>query len=326
MSVASERRRLARFLIRFDPPPQLMPALRDRFPQTTFIVAPDSSFDAYLPTCDALLTWKLTEEELATANQLKWVQWIGAGVENAPLQALKRRGIPLTNNRGVHAINIAEHVIAMMLSFARALPFLLHAQSGEVWADDEGRKLVREINGSKLLVLGAGNIGMALADRATALGQQVSLVGRTSRKVAGREQTVHPISSLSEHLPLADHVAICLPLTPETFGLFDDQKFEQMNLGSFVYNIGRGPIVVTGALTRALQDGHLGGAGLDVTDPEPLPAGHPLWKMQNVLLTAHTSGATPQYWSRGRKILIENIERFVAGQELRNLVNYDLGY
>lgn len=317
---------LARFLIRFDPPPLLLQALRDRFPVIEFIVAPDSTFEAQLPVCDALLAWNLTEPELAMAAQLKWVQWIGAGVESAPLQALKLRGIPLTNNRGVHAINIAEHVIAMMLAFVRALPFLLDAQAREVWADDAGRKLVRELNGSSLLVLGSGNIGLALAERARALDLEVTLIGRTTRTRPEHQAPVHPVSSLSKHLPSADHVAICLPLTPETFGLFGEQEFRLMKPGSFLYNIGRGPIVVTGALTGALQDGHLGGAGLDVTDPEPLPPGHPLWKMNNVILTAHTAGATPHYWKRGQEILIENIERFRSGQELRNLVNYDLGY
>lgn len=322
----SDRRELARFVIRFDPPPQLLQSIRDRFPDIEFVVAPDSTCEAHLPHCDALLAWNLTIEELATARQLKWVQWIGAGVENAPLRALKDRGIALTNNRGVHAINIAEHVIAMMLSFARALPYLLNAQASQVWADDAGRKLVREINGSTLLVLGSGNIGLALAERGQALGQKVTLIGRTSRSLTERDTFVNPVSSLPEHLPQADHVAICLPLTPETAGLFDEQMFRLMKPGSFLYNIGRGAIVVTDALTKSLQSGHLGGAGLDVTDPEPLPLHHPLWSMSNVLLTAHTAGATPQYWARGQDILIENIERFRAGQEMRNLVNLDLGY
>jgi phosphoglycerate dehydrogenase-like enzyme len=304
----------------------LLQAVRERFPAIEFITVPDSSPGDPLPDCDALLAWNISEAELELATNLQWIQWIGAGVENAPLQAMQRRNILFTNNRGVHAINIAEHVMAMMLAFSRALPLLLAAQSKGIWADEEGRKHVRELNGSSLLILGSGNIGLALAERAQAFGQHVTVVGRTSRQLAELNSVVHEIDSLNDYLPLADHVAICLPLTPHTTGLVDDDKLRRMKQGAYLYNIGRGPIVDTDALTQALQDGHLGGAGLDVTDPEPLPAGHPLWTMPNVMLTAHTSGATPRYWQRGQEILIDNIERFLAGRPLRNLVDYDLGY
>jgi phosphoglycerate dehydrogenase-like enzyme len=324
--VPESRAPLSRFLVRFDPPPQFIQRVSEQFPEIEFVVAPDSTFHDILPIADAVMAWRLSESELATASQLKWVQWIGAGVENAPLAAMKQRGIVLTNNRGVHATNIAEHVIALMLAFARALPFLLQAQSRAEWADESGRKRVMEIQGTNLLSVGAGNIGRALATRAIALGQNVSLVGRTGRVRYEDAPTVHPLSSLADLLPDADHVAICLPLTPETFGLFDEPMIRNMKVGSFLYNIGRGPIVDTGALTQALINGHLGGAGLDVVDPEPLPPGHPLWAMHNVILTAHTAGATPQYWNRACDVLCENIERYRSGFELRNLVDFDLGY
>jgi phosphoglycerate dehydrogenase-like enzyme len=322
----SGQRRLDRFLIRFDAPPTLIQRVRERFPAIEFIVVPDTASDQLIAECDAVLAWHITEAELELAQRLKWVQWIGAGVENAPLLALRRRNILLTNNRGVHAINIAEHVVAMMLAFARALPYLLNAQAQGIWADDAGRKLVREISGSTLLVLGSGNIGLALAERGRALGQKVTIVGRTAQQLSKPRTRIHSIDSLPDLLPGADHVAICLPLTPETHRLIDQDSIRMMKPGAFLYNIGRGSIVDTEALTVALQDGLLGGAGLDVTDPEPLPPGHPLWTMPNVMLTAHTAGATPNYWNRGEEILIENIERYLDGRELRNLVNLELGY
>ena len=124
----------------------------------------------------------------------------------------------------------------------------------------------------------------------------------------------------------ADHVAICLPQTPETIGLFDADLIARMKPGSYLYNIGRGPIIDTDALVEAIESGHLGGAGLDVTEPEPLPGDSPLWDRENVLITMHTAGATPQFWPRIVGIIIENVKRFRSGEPLINVVDYDTGY
>ena len=134
------------------------------------------------------------------------------------------------------------------------------------------------------------------------------------------------IDELRAALARADQVAICLPLTAETRGLFDTAALAAMRQGAYLYNIGRGPIVDTAALVASLQSGHLGGAGLDVTDPEPLPADSPLWNMANVIITAHTAGATPRYWDRAIEILETNVERFRAGEPLLNLVDQRAGY
>lgn len=314
---------LRQFGILFDLPGQVVENLRVRFPDIEFVTSSAGDNLSCLETSEAILAWRLQESDVDQAPALRWVQWIGAGVESAPLTALERRGIILTNNSGVHATNIAEHVLSMMLAFTRNLPALFAAQARREWSHATSRDGIGELSGSHLLIVGAGRIGSALADRAEALGQHVTLVGRLPR--SGR-RPVHGIDELDDLLPHADHVAICLPLTPQTHGLFSADRLQRMKSGGRIYNIGRGSIIDTEALVAALNQGTIGGAGLDVTDPEPLPEDHPLWSAPNTIITAHTSGSTPRYWDRAYDILCDNIERFRTGQPLRNVVRYDLGY
>ncbi|CAN5762683.1 D-2-hydroxyacid dehydrogenase [soil metagenome] len=317
---------IERFTLRFELPDTLLSTLTVRFPQIKFSVVSDNEFAEAVIETDAAMVWKITPDELATAKRLKWVHWVGAGVDRAPLAALKERGIVFTNNSGAHATNIAEHILSLMLSFCRALPFLFEAQRQGVWADDEGRRRVSELSGSSLLVIGAGKIGMALAVRAQGLGQRVTVVGRTARFDKPSGLQIYGIKSLEPLIPTADHIAICTPLTELTRGLFDRRRLLLMKPGAFLYNIGRGAIVDTEALLELLESGKLGGAGLDVTDPEPPPAGHPLWNAPNVVLTAHTSGAAPRLWERSTEILVDNLERYLSGQRLNNIVDYEQGY
>ncbi|MBN9012716.1 MAG: hypothetical protein J0H25_06655, partial [Rhizobiales bacterium] len=145
-------------------------------------------------------------------------------------------------------------------------------------------------------------------------------------EIVPAEKLMERAWELARLLSTADHVAVCLPLTSETRHLFNTERIAQMKAGAYLYNVGRGQIVDSEALVEALQSGHLGGAGLDVTDPEPLPPYSPLWRMENVVITAHTAGATPHYWERATEILAANIERINAGQPPLNLVNQQLGY
>jgi phosphoglycerate dehydrogenase-like enzyme len=142
---------------------------------------------------------------------------------------------------------------------------------------------------------------------------------------AGFEQ-VFGIGDLAAALADADHVVVTLPNTPRSRGLFDAAAFAAMKPGAAIYNVGRGPVIDTAALIAALESGHLGAAGLDVTDPEPLPADSPLWEMENVLITAHTSGATPRYWERQGELIAENIRRIQRGEVPRNVVDLEAGY
>ena len=314
-------------MIRFDLPPGVLESFQSEFPSIEFIQAPDAFHNPIpLGDVDAAVTWALTPAEIDAAPNLRWVQWIGAGVDHAPLDALKTRGILLTNNRGVHANNIAEHVIGMMIALARNFPGLVHAQDEQSWSIDDNRWTVRELSGSRALILGAGNIGSALAIKALGMGMDVEVMGRNRRASFIEGVTYRTIDQLDRVLPTADHVVIGIPLTPETLNLFDDRRLARMKPGAVIYNVGRGPILNTDALVAALQSGHLGGAGIDVSDPEPLPPGHPLWSVPNVFITGHTSGRTPYYWQRGGRILRANIAHYLANEPLENLVDYDQGY
>lgn len=318
---------LHRLLIRYDLPPGVLDSLKAEFPSIQIEQAPDAFFNPTpLGDADAVVTWALSPDEIDAAPNLRWVQWIGAGVDHAPLAALKARGIALTNNSGVHANNIAEHIIGMMIAIARNFPRLVHAQDEHHWMLDERDFTVRELSGSRLLILGAGNIGTALARKALGMDIEVVVLGRNPREHFIDGTIYRTIDALDEELGGADHVAVCIPLTVETDGLFDASRFAKMKHGSVIYNVGRGPIIRTDDLITALESGQLGGAGIDVSDPEPLPSDHPLWNAPNVFITGHTSGRTPYYWDRGGRILRENIRHFIAGEPLENLVDFDLGY
>lgn len=304
--------------------------LADRFPDVDFTFAGDAQRDRKLASADAYVHWNLKPETLAAAPNLRWYQSIAAGVDDDLIPEVLARNLIITNNSGVHATNMAEHVLAMMLAFARRLPFLIRAQVERTWKEQEAHNRMQEIfelNGQTLLVVGYGDIGRRLAQICGCLGMTVDAVKRTTNgETDDVTREIAPIGKLSRLLSTADHVAVCLPLTPETRGLFDAQRFEEMKRGACFYNVGRGQIVDTPALIAALESGRLRGAGLDVTDPEPLPPDSPLWRMENVIITAHTSGATPHYWERATEILATNIERLNTGQPPVNLVNQRLGY
>lgn len=326
-SVDSAKPRAHIMPVRHQLPPGLLDSLQAEFPDVRFEQRPDAFYEPTpLGDADAVVTWSLSPEEIDAAPNLRWVQWIGAGVDHAPLEALRRRGILLTNNRGIHANNIAEHIVGMMIAIARRFPRLVHAQDEQHWSLDDRDFTVREIAGSRILILGAGNIGIALANKAIGLEMNVEVIGRTPRPDFSLFASYGTMDTFDLRIAHADHVAICLPLTSETQGLFDAATIAKMKPGAVIYNIGRGPIIDTSALIAALESGHLGGAGLDVSDPEPLPTGHPLWTAPNVLITGHTSGRTPYFWDRGADVLRRNIRHYLAGEPLENLVDFELGY
>lgn len=303
--------------------------LRAAAPEAEIVLAADeAALLRAAPRADALLgVWGISADLLAAAPRLRWIQTTGAGVERLLIPELLARDIVLTNLSGVHAPNIAEHVLAMMLAFARGLRPLLRDQEAGIWHEDgDGPPPTFELTGQTLLVVGLGDIGAALARRAHGLEMRVLATRRHPNGTPPYVERLGASSALDDLLPEADHVAICLPLTPETRQLFDARRFAGMKTGAYLYNIGRGDIVDQDALIDALRTGHLGGAGLDVTSPEPLPAESPLWTLPNVLITAHTSGRSPLYWNRGIEIVAENVRRFLANEPLHNVVDQRRGY
>jgi phosphoglycerate dehydrogenase-like enzyme len=319
--------RLDKFVILAPIPDQYVAQLKSDFPKTQFVLATEVSFRDELANADATVAWGLTAEDIEAAPKLKWLQTVGAGVDDIISPAIAERGILLTNNSGVHASNIAEHAMGMMLAYARRLPFQIRGQIAHEWRDDAGRAGVFELGGQTLLLVGIGRIGSTIADRAKCFGMHVIGVRRRpDNQPAGSIDEQYGIDQLKEQLPRADHVVVATPLTPQTRRLFDGATIGAMKRGAYLYNIGRGPIIDPVALVDHLQAGHLAGAGLDVTEPEPLPPDSPLWDMENVIITSHTSGATPRYWDRAFGILHENVRRYIADEPLLNVVNVQEGY
>jgi D-2-hydroxyacid dehydrogenase (NADP+) len=300
--------------------------LRAEFPDVEFVVCTERDrLPEVLPDAQALIGGGLTAELMRRFPEIRWTQAPGAGVDGMLFPELvESNDVILTNNSGVHASNIAEHLLGMMLAHARALPELMRNQVNREWKHSE--RGVFELGYQTLAIAGLGDIGHALAIRAKGLGMRV--LG-SRRRVAGPMEGVDRVYGPDEWrdmLPEADHVAITLPLTPRTQGLFGEAEFKMMKSTAYIYNIGRGEIIDQDALIEALRSGQIGGAGLDVTTPEPLPSDSPLWDLPNVLITPHMSGATPHYWDRGIEILVENVRRFRAGEPLINVVDKREGY
>jgi phosphoglycerate dehydrogenase-like enzyme len=310
-----------------DAPADDLARIHQRFPMVRLVRATGDAFRPALAEADAALSWGLTAADLAAAPRLWWLQTIGAGVDGVLIPELIEREIVVTNASGAHAQNISEHVMAMMLALTRRLPYLMRGQTLHEWRNLTGPHEVDELYGQTLLLVGLGDIGAALAARAAAFG--VNVIGvrrRPDLPVPPGVQHVVGVDRLGEVLPLADQVVITLPLTPYTAGLFDATMIARMKPGAYIYNIGRGSIIDANALVEALDSGRLAGAGLDVTDPEPLPAESPLWDMEQVIITAHSSGRSPRRWTRLLAIFEANIEAALAGRPMVNVVDHVAGY
>jgi D-2-hydroxyacid dehydrogenase (NADP+) len=309
---------LPRIGLTFRLPPPLVAGLRERFPGLA-IAGPGVEpvrFDS--SEAEVLLGWPKADF-VRDAKALKWIQLFAAGTEIIDFDDVARRGIVVTNARGVASPNIAEHVLAMMLHFNRRLGPLLRAQIARSWIAKNTFDYP-ELAGQAVLVVGAGSIGNEVARRAQALGMRVLGISQSGRVLAEFEKVV-AIADKDVVLDQADHVVACVPGIPATAALFNIDWFSRMKRGAHFYNVGRGTTVDEGALLYTLNSGHLAGAGLDVTGEEPLPPDHPLWAHENVLLTQHKAMNSGRYWERLTALFGDNLESFVAGKALRNTID-----
>ncbi len=269
-----------------------------------------------------------TPEFLAQAPNLVWVQAMSAGVDR--LVAIKpltdNNRIVVTNMRAVHGPAIADHAFAMLLTLTRNMREHAANQAQARWPRDDGPTRATALHGETMLVVGIGGIGTEIARRANAFGMRVIATRRTDTPAPAFVQRVGRPDDLLNMLPEADVVAICVPLTPETERLFNAKALAAMKPTAILINIARGRIVDTDALVDALTHHRLAGACLDVTDPEPLPAAHPLWHFGNVVITPHTAADANLTDVRRRSILLENMRRFGAGEPLLNVVDKRAGY
>jgi phosphoglycerate dehydrogenase-like enzyme len=305
----------------------LVESLQAEFPGVRFVAAPtpaDAAAEAH--DADAIVGY-CNEEVVGAADKLVWVQIFSAGAEHClAVDAIGSGAVLLTNMQKMASPVIGEHAVAMMLSLTRGLTQQAKAMPEGAWnrsiGDDIG---MMSVDGKTLLVVGLGGIGKAAARRAAALGMRVIATRNSSRSGPDYVDYVGLSDELPELAAEADVIINALPLTSETDGLFDKTFFDAAKPGVFFINVARGASVVTDDLVAALRDGRVAGAGLDVTDPEPLPADHPLWRMPNVIITPHIA------WygnNRERQVALaqENIRRFIAGDPLLNIVDPSKGY
>ena len=281
---------------------------------------------------------KMTPALLAAATQLRWVQSMTASLEHYVFPELIAHPCQLTNMRGLFSDIIADHVFGYILCFARNLHHYIRNQAARRWepvggeserhAFASGPGIVNNIDRAHihlsdqtLGVVGMGSIGAEVAKRGVAFGMRVLAVDPVEKQPPeGVEAVWHP-ARLPDLLFVSDFVVVAAPHTPETAKLFRKPQFEEMKKTAYLINIGRGVIVDLADLTAALQEGEIAGAGLDVFEEEPLPDDHPLWGMENVIITPHVAGHSPRIAERHLGVVLDNVRRFAWGESLRNVVN-----
>lgn len=258
----------------------------------------------------------IDEELLARARHLDLFAGAYAGHGHLPLEALAEHGVAVTNAAGVHAPNVAEHVVGSILAFARDFREGWRRERDHEWrAYTPG-----ELQGSTVTVVGLGNIGTAIVDRLAPFGVETVGIRATPEK-GGPADTVRGPEGLHDAIARTDYLVLACPLTEATRGLIGAAEFRTLPPHAVLVNVARGPVVDTDALLQALHRNRLGGAALDVADPEPLPPDHELWQFENVQLSPHVAGATPRYYDRLADLVAANVERLAAGEPLENLVS-----
>ena len=269
----------------------------------------------------------LSSAFLEAAPDLRWVQSWSAGVERylTMPELMARDEIVLTNMKGMYGPVIAEHVFAMMLSMTRNLEFYMDAGRRGVWERGDGSAM-GALQGRTMLVVGLGGIGSEIAMRAHAFGMRVLATARTERPAPPYVELLGTAKDLNDLLPEADVVVLAVPLTDETRHMINRETLGMVKDGAWLVNISRGAVVDTDALVAALDSGKVGAAFLDVTDPEPLPEGHPLWGRDNALITPHVAARAELSADRRWALMRENMRRFSAGEPLLNVVDKEAGY
>ncbi len=281
---------------------------------------------------------KLTPELLAAATRLRWVQSPTASLEHYLFPELVEHPCRLSNMRGLFSDVIADHVMAYVLCFVRNLHFYLRRQWNREWSPvgGEGERTSfamgpshvtgmdaahRSVGDLVVGVVGTGGIGAEVARRAKADGARVVGVDPVVRTLPDVIDDVWPVERLDDLLGVSDFVVVAAPHTPQTEGMFGPREFARMKSSAVLVNVGRGAIVSLDALVAALESKSIAGAALDVFETEPLPSDHPLWAMENVILTPHVAACSPRVPERHLDVLVENVRRFAHGEEPLNLVD-----
>jgi phosphoglycerate dehydrogenase-like enzyme len=299
--------------------------IMNQAPQADFVFEDmDNLSDAQMMAAEVILGL-VPPERLKLATKLKWLQLNSSGADNYCAPGVLPEGAILTNATGAYGLAISEYMVGVVFELAYKLHKYRDNQKNRLW-QDEGT--ARSLAGSTVLVVGLGDIGRTFAEKMKAMGSRVIGIRRSLAAKPDCVDEVYQMDKLDELLPKADVVTLSLPNSSETAGLMNETRLLSMKKDAILVNVGRGPAVCTDDLCRVLEAGHLRGCALDVTDPEPLPAEHPLWGFENVVITPHISGGYhfQETSDRIMKIVLHNLNAFVNGKPLDNLVDFKTGY
>jgi phosphoglycerate dehydrogenase-like enzyme len=303
-------------LVLADPTDPLL-AMLEALPDEVRIAAGNrvEAFADAAPDADAILNWTgsrdLLRQVWRMAPRVRWIHSRSAGLDELLFPELAESAVTLTNARGVFSEILGEFVIAAVLFFAKGLRRMVRSQEAGLWDQFD----TVEVAGQTMGVVGLGDIGKAAARRAEALGLRIIGVGRADGPERKRDL-----------LARSDYVVLSAPLTPETRGFVGEAELRAMKPEAVLINVGRGPLVDEAALIAALREKRIGGAALDVFDQEPLPASHPYFALDNLLLSPHAADHTPDWQRRAMQLFLDNFERYRKGEPLRNVVDKRRGY
>ena len=296
--------------------------IRDKFSDLEFVTCTDKDeLEACASDVEVLLCMRPPKETLAGADKIKWLMTIGAGVDTVLPNPHLREECIITNARGVHIPQIPEFVLGMILALGLRLPEHFRSQAESSWQMRMRRIIADQVVG----IVGLGTIGREIARLADAIGLRVIGIKKNPEPVPYVEK-VYETDELHTMLSKADFVVLIAALTPETTGMIGKAELAAMKPEAYLINVARGAMAVETDLIEALQNGTIAGAALDVFETEPLPPESPLWKMENVIITPHIAGARPDYLNAVSELFCRNLENYLSGEPLFNVVDRDTCY
>ncbi|HUK16995.1 MAG TPA: D-2-hydroxyacid dehydrogenase [Bryobacteraceae bacterium] len=304
--------------------------LLEELPAETSLAVGDSpeAFARAAPEATVIFNWsgsgELLRQVFAMCPRVRWVHSRSAGLDGVLSSEIVASPVPVTNGSGVFSPPLGEFALGAILYFAKDFRRMVRSQEAGVWDQFD----MPEIAGQTVGIVGYGDIGRAVAARVRSMGMRVLAVKRHLLPYSADPlvDKIYPPHERLEMISRADYIVASAPLTPETRGMVGEPEFAAMKREAVVINIGRGPVIDEAAMVRALSDGRIKGAALDVFDTEPLPAGHALYQLKNVLLSAHCADHTPDWLECAMRFFLEQFERFRKGEPLVNVVDKRLGY
>ena len=298
-----------------------------QFPNATIVVATGAE-NQIREIADADAIYGLPSRDVfRAARKLRWIHNPGTGIDTIrSIPELVDSDVILTNALGPHVNPMADHVFAQLLALTHRIPQLWDDQKAHRWQTGLHDTKVVELNGKTLGVIAMGGLGQAIARRGVGFGMRVIGVDQRAVTPPDGVEAVWGIDRLDDLLSTSDFVAVASPLTRQTKGMIDQRRIGLIRRGGYLLVISRGGIVNEDALVKALRDGHLAGAGIDVTETEPLPPDSPLWETPNLLISPHSSALTPEMWEGRREIYRENLRRFLAEEPLINVCDKEAGF